>query len=97
MGGRRGRWAARFWSWLQQPGLVALGMFYGLTPPFEWFMEGEPCPPQRSPRSGHAPGLGHPERLVPHLPPSPAEQALWSELTSDGPGAPRSGHADRLP
>ena len=28
---------------------------------------------------------GHPERLVPDVPPSPAERHLWSELALNGP------------
>ena len=33
------------------------------------------------------PAPGHPERLVPQLPPSPVERALWAELDA-GPGTP---------
>jgi hypothetical protein len=90
------RWSRRYRRWLQ-PGLVTFGMFWGLTPPYEWFTEEEPCPPQHPERSGRSPGPSHPERRVPHVPPSPVEQALWSQLASDAPTVPESGHADRLP
>lgn len=78
-----------------QPGLVALGAFWGLNPPFRWGTEAEPDPPQQSslPRPSCKPG--HPERLVPHLPLTPAEWALWSQLTCDALGDQEPGHADR--
>ncbi|MFE9500370.1 DUF6059 family protein [Streptomyces collinus] len=45
-------------------------------------------PPQGT-RNGVAavlrpPGIGHPEKLVPHLPPSPAERALWAQFDAEG-------------
>ncbi|MFD5327763.1 DUF6059 family protein [Streptomyces sp. NPDC127092] len=96
MARRGGGWWDGWLRWLQ-PGLVAYGMFWGLTPPTEWLTEGQAHPPRRSPRPGAAPAPGHPERLVPHVRPSPAEQALWRQLTSGPPGVPKTGHADRLP
>ncbi|MEV6315541.1 DUF6059 family protein [Streptomyces sp. NPDC051776] len=95
--GRHGdRWPVRFLRSLQ-PGLAAIGAFWGLTPPFGWGTEGESYPPQRSSRSRPSPGPGHPERLVPNEPLSPAERALWSQLTFGAPGAPESRRADPLP
>ncbi|MFF2046090.1 DUF6059 family protein [Kitasatospora sp. NPDC058170] len=83
-------------KWLQ-PGLVTFGAFWGLNPPFEWLTAGEPYPPGRGARPRPLPGPGHPERLIPHLPLSPAEMALWSQLASGAPGIPEPGRADRLP
>ncbi|WP_406274771.1 hypothetical protein OHT93_28615 [Streptomyces sp. NBC_00191] len=89
-----GRWPIRFLRSLQ-PGLAALGAFWGLHPPPQWVAEGKPHPPQQPSRSDHSSGPDHPERLVPHLPLSPAERALWSQLTFGALGDPEAGHVDR--
>ncbi|MGW4891922.1 DUF6059 family protein [Kitasatospora sp. NPDC004240] len=89
------RWSVRFLRWLE-PGLVAYGAFWGLNPPFEWFTERES--PASGPAPGHrpSPGPGHPERLVPHVPLSPAERALWSQLGGAGAtGVTETGRADQ--
>ncbi|MEU7600552.1 DUF6059 family protein [Streptomyces sp. NPDC040724] len=79
MAHRERHWLVRFTEWMQ-PGFMAFGTLWGLTPPLEWITaDGAHPPDPRSP-----PGPGHPECLVPDLPPSPAERALWSQLT---PGA----------
>ncbi|MPY49358.1 DUF6059 family protein [Streptomyces acidicola] len=31
-------------------------------------------------KASGGPAPGHPERLIPHIPPEPEEQALWSQL-----------------
>ncbi|MFF4523076.1 DUF6059 family protein [Streptomyces bluensis] len=31
-------------------------------------------------KAAGGPAPGHPERLIPHIPPEPEEQALWSQL-----------------
>lgn len=39
--------------------------------------------PTRRPTAGPDPGAppaGHPERLIPHVPPTPVERRLWSQL-----------------
>ncbi|MCX5211525.1 hypothetical protein OG689_19910 [Kitasatospora sp. NBC_00240] len=55
-------------------GLVAIGSMAGLVPPagaLELIIEGE--------RSPELP-TGHPERLVPDLPPTAQEAELWRQL-----------------
>ncbi len=39
----------------------------------------EPSNPDNGEVAG-GPAPGHPERLIPHIPPEPEEQALWSQL-----------------
>lgn len=39
----------------------------------------EPSNPDNAEVTG-GPAPGHPERLIPHIPPEPEEQALWSQL-----------------
>ncbi|MER5768709.1 DUF6059 family protein [Streptomyces sp. NPDC001985] len=38
-------------------------------------------------QNGGGPPPAHPERLIPQVPPTPGERALWAQLEDPGPGA----------
>ncbi|WP_290112486.1 DUF6059 family protein [Streptomyces ficellus] len=51
-----------------------------------WMWLGVPLPPPLEARPALSPPRGHPERLRPDLPPTPAELALWQRLTAPARG-----------
>jgi hypothetical protein len=72
---RRRLWRVRLreFARIYLAGLVGLGGHAGAVPPDVMELFGSvadpPCPP-----------LGHPERAVPHVPPTPVEYELWGDL-----------------
>jgi len=75
---RLGRWLVSLVKALQ-PGFIALAEWNGFTPSFRWLLE------QDTDRAGQrqdpaALPAGHPERLLPHVPPTLEESLLWDRL-----------------
>ncbi|MCG6495482.1 DUF6059 family protein [Kitasatospora sp. A2-31] len=76
------RW---YWTgWFEQliPGLSALayGWGYGICPP----ADADPASAAHSPARPRALPRAHPERPAGHIPLTPAERELWSQLADVG-------------
>ncbi|MFI6346414.1 DUF6059 family protein [Streptomyces sp. NPDC050560] len=68
------------------PGVAALAGVFGALLPLDWMGAGAGCTSAGCTGRGctgarcAGPAPGHPERLVPEVPPTPVEEALWRQL-----------------
>ncbi|MDQ1041635.1 hypothetical protein QFZ75_008137 [Streptomyces sp. V3I8] len=78
---RLSRWLTALAKTLQQ-GLIALAEWNGCTPAFRHLLEQDTSQEEQLPDPAATPP-GHPERLLPHVPPTAKERLLWEGLELD--------------